>query len=151
MSYVRNFRLRWSDADANGHVRHTVYPELGAEVRLAFLAEGGFDWKRLEELGLGPVLLREEVDYLRELGIGEEVTANLEAVALSQDGARWKLRHTVRKLGGEVAGRVLVTGGWIDLQRRKLAVPPEGLAARLREAPRGDGCEELPPLRVDPR
>ena len=31
MPSAREFRLRWSDASANGHVRHTVYPELGAE------------------------------------------------------------------------------------------------------------------------
>ena len=53
MIFTRTFDVRWSDVDANGHMRHTVYPELGAEVRLAWLAEGGFVWKRFEAMGLG--------------------------------------------------------------------------------------------------
>ncbi len=147
MSFSRVFQLRWSDADANGHVRHTVYPEIGVEARLAWLAEGGFDWKRFEEAGLGPVLLREEIDYLREVGLGEQVTVDLEALALSPDGGRWKLRHTISKTNGETAARVVVTGGWLDLTRRKLVVAPEGLLAILRSAPRAAGFEDLPPLR----
>ena len=133
MSFSRTFQLRWSDADANGHVRHTVYPELGAEIRLAWLADGGFDWRRFEASGIGPVLLREEIDYLREVSLGEQVAVDLEALALSADG--------------EAAARVVVLGGWLDLARRKLAVAPDALLAILRDAPRAAGFEELPPLR----
>ena len=147
MSFSRTFQLRWSDADANGHVRHTVYPELGAEIRLAWLAEGGFDWRRFEASGIGPVLLREEIDYLREVSLGEPVAVDLEALALSADGGRWKLRHTILKADGEAAARVVVLGGWLDLARRKLAVAPDALLAILRDAPRAAGFEELPPLR----
>jgi acyl-CoA thioester hydrolase len=150
MPYNRSYDVRWSDADANGHVRHTVYPELGAEVRLAWLAEGGFGWKRFEELGLGPVLLREEIDYLREVGLGGRVRVDLEAVGLSPDGARWKLRHTVYKEDGEIAARILVTGGWLDLARRRLAVPPPELARLLGSASRAPDYADLPPLRRKP-
>jgi acyl-CoA thioester hydrolase len=147
MSFSRTFKLRWSDADANGHVRHTVYPELGAEVRLAWLAEGGFDWRRFREAGLGPVLLREEIDYLREVRLGEEVTVDLEALGISPDGGRWRLRHQVRTIGGELAARVVVSGGWLDLDARRLAVAPAALLVVLRGAPRAAEYEELPPLR----
>ena len=147
MTYSRTYEVRWSDADANGHVRHTVYPELGAEVRLAWLAEGGFDWKRLEAERLGPVILREEIDYRREVGLNERVTVDLEAVGLSPDGGRWKLRHTVKKADGEVAAQVLVLGGWIDLERRKLVVAPPALAAFLGSAPRASDYADLPLLR----
>ncbi|HET9594275.1 MAG TPA: acyl-CoA thioesterase [Anaeromyxobacteraceae bacterium] len=147
MPYSRTFALRWSDADANGHVRHTVYPELGVEVRMAWLAEGGFDWKRFEEARLGPVLLREEIDYLSEVSLGESVSVDLEALAVSPDGGRWKLRHTVRKVDGEVAARVVVLGGWLDLERRRLAPAPELLARILSSADRAEGFEQLPPLR----
>lgn len=147
MPFTREFQLRWSDADANGHVRHTVYPELGAEVRMAWLADGGFDWRRFAEVGLGPVLLREEIDYLREVGLGERVTVDLEAIAMSEDGGRWKLRHTVSKADGEAAARVVATGGWLDLAQRRLATAPAPLLAILRAAPRADGFEALPPLR----
>ena len=147
MPFSRTFVLRWSDADANAHVRHTVYPELGVEVRLAWLAEGGFGWKRFEEARIGPVLLREEIDYLREVGLGETVTADVEALALSPECGRWKLRHTIRKADGEVAAKVVVLGGWIDTERRRLVAPPEPLARIFAAASRAEGFEELPPLR----
>jgi acyl-CoA thioester hydrolase len=147
MSIRRTYALRWADVDANGHVRHSVYPELGAEVRLAWLKESGFDWKSFQAAGVGPVLLREEIDYLRELELGAEVTVDLEALALSPEGGRWTLRHTIRRSGGEEAARLVVTGGWLDLARRKLIVPPEELASILRTAPRAPEFVELPPLR----
>jgi acyl-CoA thioester hydrolase len=147
MSFSREFVTRWSDVDANGHVRHTVYPELGAEVRLAWLAAGGFDWRWFEEHGLGPLLLREEIDYLRELPMQARVTVDLESLAASQDGGRWRLRHTFTKPSGEVSARVVVVGGWLDLATRRLAVAPDDLAAFLRATPRAPGFEELPPLR----
>jgi acyl-CoA thioester hydrolase len=147
MAFTRTFHLRWSDGDANGHIRHTVYPEIGVEVRLAWLADGGFGWKRFEEASLGPVLLREEIDYLSEVGLGETVTADLEALALSPDGGRWKLRHTIRRESGLVAARVVVVGGWLDLTRRRLVAAPEPLARILASAARAEDFEELPPLR----
>ena len=151
MRFAREFTIRWSDADANGHVRHTVYPELAVEVRLAWLAEGGFDWRWYEAQRLGPVLLREEIDYLRELPLGARVEVDLEALAASADGGRWRFRHTFTKASGEVAARVVVAGGWLDLAKRKLVAAPDALAAYLAAAPRADGFEELPPLRREAR
>ncbi len=147
MSFSRTYAVRWSDADANGHVRHTVYPELGAEVRLAWLADGGWDWRRLEQERIGPVLLREEIDYRREVGLNGTVTIDVEAVGLSPDGGRWKLRHTVRKEDGEVAAQVLVLGGWLDLDARKLVAAPPALRELLLAAPRAADYADLPPLR----
>ena len=148
MEFSREFSLRWSDADANGHLRHTVYSELAVETRMAFLAAGGFGWKELSAAGIGPVLLREELEYLREIGLGEAVRVDLQLAAASPDGARWRFRHGIFKASGEVAARVTVTGGWIDLAARKLALPPEPLRAHFAAAPRADDFEELRPLSV---
>jgi acyl-CoA thioester hydrolase len=145
--YAKSYELRWSDADANGHVRHSVYSELGAEVRIAWLREGGFPWKRFEELGVGPVLLREELVYRREIGLGERVRVDLVALGLSPDGARWRLRHDIHREDGSLAGSVTVLGGWLDLAARHLVVPPEPLAALLRDTGRAPEFEELPPLK----
>jgi acyl-CoA thioester hydrolase len=147
MALPRSFDLRWSDADANGHVRHTVYPELAAEVRFGLLAEAGLEWRRLEEAGMGPVLQREEIDYLREVRLGERIEVDAEVVGLSRDGARWKIRHTFRRPGGEEVARVVVTGGWLDLARRKLTPPFEALATAFQGWPRARDFEELPEFR----
>lgn len=147
ITFKRSFTCRWSDADANGHIRHTVYPELGAEVRLAWLASAGVGWRELGQAGIGPVVLREEIDYLRELGLGVKVEVDLQAVGLSPDGGRWRLRHTFRRDGGEEVARVVAYGGWLDLARRKLTLPPEPLLALMRDTERAPDFQELPPLR----
>jgi len=147
MGYAKTYELRWSDADANGHVRHSVYSELAAEVRIAWLKEGGFPWKRLAELGVGPVLLREELEYRHEIGLGERVRIDILAVGLSPDGARWKLRHDLVKEDGSLAGRVTAIGGWLDLAARRLVVPPGPLVELLRATARVPEFEELPPLK----
>jgi acyl-CoA thioester hydrolase len=144
--YSRTYELRWSDADANGHIRHSVYSELGAEVRIAWFADCGYPWARFGEIGLGPVLLREELEYRREIGLGERVRIDLQAAGLSPDAARWKIRHDLFKADGQLAARIGVLGGWIDLARRRLVRPPEDLAAVLRGAARAAEFEELPPL-----
>jgi acyl-CoA thioester hydrolase len=145
--FSRTYELRWSDADANGHIRHTVYAELGAEVRMAFLREGGIDWKAFARFGIGPVLLREELDYLREVHLGESVSVDLAVSGLSPDGGRWVFRHHVSRADGVLAARVTVTGGWIDLAARRLAVPPEPLASLMSSAARTDDFRELPALK----
>ena len=143
----RRFTVRWSDVDANGHMRHTSFLEFGAEVRIALFLECGFSWKRFEEAGVGPVLLREEIDYLREAALGEEVRVTLENAGLSPDGGRWKIRHLLYDDAGREMARIMALGGFIDLAVRKLVVPPPELAAGLARLPRTADFEELRPLR----
>lgn len=148
--FERSFPLRWSDADANGHIRHTVYTELGVEVRMAWLAEGGFSWKWFGEQGIGPVLLEERSEYRREVELGETVRVDLTGVGLSPDGGRWRIRHAITKADGREAARVTVLGGWIDLQARRLVVPPPALLEHMARAPRAPDWQELPPLSARP-
>jgi acyl-CoA thioester hydrolase len=146
-AYSRELALRWSDADANGHVRHTVYAELAVEARMAFLREAGFGWDRLEASGIGPVLLREELEYRRELRIDEVVRVDLRVAGSSPDGGRWRFRHEITKADGELAAIVTVTGGWIDLRTRRLTHPPPELLAHMAAAPRTDDFEVMKRLR----
>ncbi len=146
MSSEKTYEVRWSDVDANGHMRNTAYSEYATDVRIAFFGEAGFGWRRFEELGLAPVLLREEIDYRREAGLGERVRVTLQAAGLSPDGARWKLRNVLTRAGGEEMARVTVLGGFIHLTDRRLMVPPPELAAALARVERVAAFEELRPL-----
>ncbi len=143
----RTYETRWSDADANGHVRHTVYPELCAEARVGWLRDAGYGWERFVAEGLGPVLLREEIDYRRELRLGEAVEVDLAAVGLSPDGGRWRLRHGLRRGDGELVAEVLVVGGWLSLAERRLVPAPDALRALLLALPRTSDYADLPPLK----
>ena len=144
--YVKTFTVRWGDCDMNGHVRNTMYSEYAIETRMAYLTASGFGYEQLGELHLGPVLLREEIDYLREIRAGETVTVDFVLVGLSPEGAKWKMRHDLWKPNGKQAARVVVSGGWMDLHTRKLVPAPEALAEALRKVPRAQSFEVLPPL-----
>jgi acyl-CoA thioester hydrolase len=142
-SYVKSYTVRWSDCDANGHVRNTAYSEFTIESRMAFLTEHGFGYAEMKQAGFGPVLLREEIDYFRECHLGEEVSVTFSILGLSEDGARFKMAHDLWKPNGKQAARVVVVGGWMDLTARRLAPPPAALREALEKAPRGGPFETL--------
>jgi acyl-CoA thioester hydrolase len=142
--FSRRFTVRWADCDANGHLRNTCYSEYAIEVRMAFLAQHRVGLEELRRLGTGPVLLREEIDYLRECHMGEELRVDFTALGLSPDGTRFKVAHDVWKPNGKQAARLVVHGGWMDMATRRLAPPPAELRLLLEQVERADGFETLP-------
>lgn len=121
------FETRWSDFDANHHMRHTVYNDCAAQLRLDLLIENGFTMKTLSKMGLGPVLLREETKFLREVNIGENITVDVEIIGLTKDGDRWNMIHHVYKNKDTLAAIITVEGAWIDMKLRKITAPPKDL------------------------
>jgi acyl-CoA thioester hydrolase len=144
--FTRSFIVRWSDCDANGHLRNTCYSEYSIEVRMAYLAQHGFGLAEFRRFGVGPVLLREEIDYLRECHMGEEVTVDFTVLGLSPDESRFKIVHEVLKPGGKRAARLVVHGGWLDMTTRRLTPPPPELKVIWDQIERVEPFEVLPPL-----
>ncbi|WP_310391707.1 thioesterase family protein [Hymenobacter sp.] len=129
------YRTRWADMDPNGHMRHSAYADYAADQRVALLASWGYGVARFAQLRLGPILFREETKFLKEVSIGEEIRVDGRLASVSPDGSRWTIVHTLYKADGRVAATVTVDGAWLDLDRRKLTVPPPELAARLATVP----------------
>jgi acyl-CoA thioester hydrolase len=145
-SYAKQFKIRWADCDANGHLRNTGYSEYAIEVRLAFLSEHGFGLAEMRQHGISPVLLREETDYQRECHIGELLTVTFTVLGLSPDGARFKVLHDLWKQNGKQAARMVITGGWLDVKARRLTPAPQALLEAWDKAPRGGPFETLAPV-----
>lgn len=143
--YAKVFRIRWADCDANGHLRNTGYSEYAIEVRMAFLAEHGFGLAEMKQHGIAPVLLREEIDYMRECHMGEELKVTFSTMGLSPDGTRFKVLHELWKQNGKQAARMVILGGWMDARARRLAPPPDALREAFEKAPRSGTFESLPP------
>ncbi len=147
MSYTKHFVVRWSECDANGHLRNTAYSEYGIETRMRFLAENGFPYARFVEHAIGPVIQREEIDYLHELSLGDAVEVDFKGLGISPDGARFKLSHDFQTPGGRKVARIVITGGWMDLRRRRLTSPPQDLSRIISSLARGESYQELPNAR----
>ncbi|UOQ70399.1 acyl-CoA thioesterase [Hymenobacter cellulosilyticus] len=131
MEYAKTYTARWADMDPNVHMRHSAYTDYAAQLRLEFLAEEGFPMKRFAELGIGPILFREDTRFLKEISLSETIRVSAELSGLSADGARWSIIHTIYKADGRVAATVAVDGAWLDLRLRKLTVPPTEMVAAM--------------------
>jgi acyl-CoA thioester hydrolase len=142
--------VRWGDVDFNGHMRNTAFLDACGDARMQYFQSHGFSMARFTELRFGPVILRDELDYLRELKMLEPYTVGLELAGLAADGSAFRLCNTFVRADGKVAARVTSDGLWLDLDTRRPRLPPDDLAALQVALPRTDGFAELP-SRVKPR
>jgi acyl-CoA thioester hydrolase len=147
--YRKTFEVGWADVDPNNHMRNSAYLDFCTHVRFSYAAQQGLTWDRFAALGVGPVILSEELKYLREVRMGETIHVDYMLAGISPDGARWRLRHTLTKSNDERAAVIEARGGWLHLAERKLIIPPDAVAGFLLELHRTDDFAELPNL--DPR
>lgn len=94
-------------------------------------------------LQLGPVVMRDQIDYFRECRLLDEITVTLALAGLSDDASRMMLRNEFFR-EGVLCARVTSTAGWFDLRQRKLVAPPPNLAEPLRALDRTDDFQALP-------
>ncbi len=123
-NFTQPVQIRWSDIDANFHLRHSVYYDWAASSRLDFLGQHGLTTLLMQQLHFGPILFREECIFRREIRLGDSVTVNLELISSRKDYSRWTIRHTIMKNPETVSAILTVDGAWLDTAIRKLAVPP---------------------------
>lgn len=124
MSFKITFHTRWADFDANKHLRHSAYNDYAAECRVRFFNENGFDLDMFEKEHFGPILFKEETNFLREVKLGQDITVELYLKGVSEKGERFKFYHKIIREDGVLAAEISVYGAWLDLIKRKLTVPP---------------------------
>jgi acyl-CoA thioester hydrolase len=88
-------------------------------------------------------VFRDELDYRRELRVLDQVNVSVELAGLSDDAARWRLRHDFVRGDGVHCASILTTGAWFDLRTRKLAVPPQELAEGFAKLHHTDDFEQI--------
>jgi acyl-CoA thioester hydrolase len=127
----------WGDMDFNAHMRNTAYLDKSADVRMMYFSDCGFSMAEFMRLQLGPVVMKDEVQYFRECHLLDEIRVTFSMAGLSDDASRMILRNDFYRKG-TLAARVTSTAGWFDLKNRKLICPPENLAQPLRNLARTD-------------
>jgi acyl-CoA thioester hydrolase len=111
---------------------------------MMFFAENGFPSAEFSRLRLGPVVMKDEVEYRREVGLLQEITVTLALAGHSEDGSRFVLRNEILHLDGTLCARVTSAGGWLDLTARKLVAPPETLRSAMKSLPQTSDFAVLP-------
>ena len=116
-------QVRWSDIDQNRHLRHSAYYDYGATVRIACFSDHGLTNLKFEELHIGPILFREEAVFKREIKFEDRITIDMEVTKATADFSRWSIRHHFYKEDKTLCAIINLDGAWIDIVKRKLAVP----------------------------
>lgn len=145
-AYQQAVEVRWSDLDPNFHLRHSVYYDWGAYVRLSYLNEEGITPMFLLQHQVGPILFREECVFKREVVFGDKVDLNIQLLKSRRDASRWTMRHEVWKNGDTLAAVITIDGAWLDTAKRKLAIPPKEILDLYERFPKSEGFvwEEVP-------
>jgi acyl-CoA thioester hydrolase len=144
MEYFKTFQIIWANLDPNRHLRHTAYNDYAAQVRLSFFLDHGFSMEEMAKLQIGPILFREEIKFLKEVGMNEIIRVNCSLTGLRKDGSRWNMVHHISKNNGTLSAVIAVEGAWLDLSIRKLAIPPASLLEVMDLMPKAGDFAWLP-------
>lgn len=134
--YKEPLVIRWADIDANRHLRHSVYYDFAAAMRMNYLNSHGLTTEKLIEWQVGPILFREEALFKREVKLEDNVEIDVQLVSARSDYSRWALRHNFTKQDGTVCTIVTVDGAWMDLVKRKLTVPNDFVQSIFSDFPK---------------
>ncbi len=139
--FRKEFEVKWADLDPNRHMRHSAYNDYAAHMRLKIIEEAGLTIEVLEKLKMGPILFKEETTFYREVGMQGNITMTAALLKARSDGSRWSFIHDMYRHDGIKAATVIVHGAWLDLEKRKLAIPPAEIAEHFLNMPKAEEFE----------
>jgi len=133
----------WGDMDFNSHMRNTAFLDKSADVRMIFFAENGFPMAEFVRREIGPVIMKDEIEYFKEVRLLEELRVTLAIAGLAEDGSRFLMQNEFWRVDKKMAARITSSGGWLDLSKRKLISPPAELLTTLRSLPKTEDFKLL--------
>ncbi|WP_429349213.1 thioesterase family protein [Paraburkholderia sp. Clong3] len=129
--------------DFNSHMRNTAYLDKSVDARMLYFAKQGFSMSEFMKLRIGPVVMKDEIEYFREIHLLDRITVGFALAGLSADGSRTLLCNEFLREGKLVA-RVTSAVGWLDLEKRKLTCPPPALLDAMHALDKTEDFVELP-------
>lgn len=129
--FLNKIDIRWSDLDPNQHLANSAYMNFMSATRMVYMVKQGVSYADLKKYKLGPVVLREEIHYFKEVFPGEPVYVSQEISGLSEDGTFYEIRHNFYTKEGVNFARGQMLGTWIDMKMRKITVPPIEISEKL--------------------
>lgn len=136
--YIKDYQVRWSDLDSNSHMKNTSYLEYASQTRMSYFFDMGFPPKRMMEMGIGPVAVRDEIFYIREIQLMDPFTVSLQLDGLSEDQSRMRLINIFTNDKGKVFSKVISDGVWFNLLQRKVTPPPDEMKKLMLILPKSE-------------
>ena len=148
--YKVHLKVRWGDLDFNAHMANSAYLNVAVDVRMMYFEENNFSVRNFEKLKIGPVVMKDEIIYFKELRLLEEIEVHHLIAGISEDGSRFRFRNIFYRPDGKKAAAVTTTAGWLDLSTRKLIAPPPNLFEAMRRLVKTEDFETLPNSSLKP-
>ncbi len=101
----------WGDMDFNSHMRNTAFLDKSADVRRMFFSANRFPIDEFIRRKIGPVILKDEVEYFKEIRLLEELRVTLAIAGAAEDGSDFLMRNEFWRADGKLAARSPVPVG----------------------------------------
>ena len=111
--------IKENHLDTFGHVNNATYLELYEQARWEALNDHGVSVKKITEDQIGPVLLRVDLKFRKELLLRENIEIRSELIDRPNPKVM-KIKQEMIKSSGEVACEAVFDIGVMDLVKRKL-------------------------------
>ena len=128
MIYEYPLKIRERHLDTFGHVNNAVYLEIFEEARWEIINAQGYDLRRIQQTGIGPVILEIGIRFLRELKLHDQVVVKSEARPFA--GKIGVIHQWIESSAGERCCEADFKMALFDVRARKIVDPtPDWLAA----------------------
>ncbi|NKQ59318.1 acyl-CoA thioesterase [Amycolatopsis sp. K13G38] len=117
-------KVRLYELDPLGHLNHAVYHSYAEVARIEAFDQASGGSTALREAHVAPVLLASQINYRREIVLGE--TVEVTARAKFGTGKSFQMEQNIVKADGVLAADLALTLGLMHLERRKLVEDPRG-------------------------
>ncbi len=141
--FLNKMEIRWSDLDPNQHLANSGYMNFMSATRMKYMVIQGVTYSDLKKWKIGPVVLREEIHYFKEVFPGKPIYVSYEITGASEDGSFYKIRHNFYNSKGENFARGIMTGTWIDMETRKIKPPSPIILEKLIDPNRSEDFSVL--------
>jgi|SRR5699024_1376513 len=131
--YFKEFEIRWSDVDANMHLRNSAYIDYMSHTRMRFLQENGLGFTEFAAMGLGPIALYEQMFYFKEAFPDQKIRVSVELNGISEDGMFFEFVHNFYDEKNRNLARALMGGAWLDMKTRRLATLPKEYLEKIND------------------
>ena len=121
-------KVRLYELDPLGHLNHAVYHSYAEVARIEALDQAARGSTALRDQNVAPVLLASQINYRREIVLGE--TVEVTAKAKFGTGKTFQMEQNIYKAEDVLAADLTLTIGVMDLDRRKLIQDPRGFFER---------------------
>jgi acyl-CoA thioester hydrolase len=138
MGFIYEAKIMWCQLDFNMHLRHSAYSDIGTEAILDMLSFIGLTYDYFDKMKIGPVIFKEELNYLKEIKAGEIINVVSTLSKIAFEGAIFSVCQEFILKDGSKAAVIHLEGGLFNTESRTLAIVPQEMLELIRLLPKSE-------------